>query len=287
MSWIDRIDLDKVDIEMDDLGLGFYTITPKKGLRMKRKFGWKRQLPDYRDYHFSSLDRIELVSKESLPDMVDLRSQCPDVYDQGELGSCTANAIAFACEFDLHKQNEESYTPSRLFIYYNEREMEGTVSSDSGAVIRDGMKSIDEFGFLPEVHWPYDETKFSIKPSPAVYAEAFKKNIALKDYGVVNQTDVEMKQAIASGYPIVLGFIVFESFMSQRVARTGIVGAPRIHERPVGGHAVAIVGYDKHGWIVRNSWGKNWGMDGYFHVPFGYFENPHLASDLWIIRMVP
>lgn len=252
-----------------------------------RKFGWKRQLPDFRDYHFASLDRIELADKENLPSHVDLRGKCPEVYDQGELGSCTANAIAFACEFDLMQQKEASYTPSRLFIYYNEREMEGTVYSDSGAVIRDGIKTIDDFGFLPESEWPYDISKFAVKPAPELYTEALQKNITLKDYGVVNQKEDEMKQALASGFPIIIGFIVFESFMSAKVAKTGQVSAPRIHERPVGGHCVAIVGYDKKGWIVRNSWGKDWGIDGHCHMPYGYLENPHLASDLWIIRMVP
>ena len=107
-----------------------------------------------------------------MPAAVDLRANCPPVYDQGQLGSCTANAIAAAIEFDRKKQRLTDFVPSRLFIYYNERVMEGTVSSDLGAQIRDGIKSVNKIGAPPETDWPYDIAKFAQKPPTKAYTDA-------------------------------------------------------------------------------------------------------------------
>ena len=112
----------------------------------------------------------------SLPTKVDLRSKMPRVYDQGHLGSCTANAIGAAFEFDLMKQRQKDFMPSRLFIYYNERAIEGTVDSDSGAMIRDGIKSTAKLGVCTEDTWPYDLARFTEKPPAKAYTEAYKKN---------------------------------------------------------------------------------------------------------------
>lgn len=73
----------------------------------------------------------------------------------------TANALAAAYHFTLHKQNVENhagfkdFTPSRLFIYYNERYMEGSVDRDAGAMLRDGIKCMEKLGVCPEVTWKY------------------------------------------------------------------------------------------------------------------------------------
>src|SRR5438105_15827754 len=105
--------------------------------------------------------------------MVDFREACPPVYDQGALGSCTANAIAGALEFDQMKQElADVFEPSRLFIYYNERVMEGTVDEDSGAMLRDGIKTVAKQGAPHEPLWPYVISKFRSKPSAKAYADA-------------------------------------------------------------------------------------------------------------------
>lgn len=254
---------------------------------MERKFGWKRQLPDFRDINFMHLSGIDLVKKRELPLSVDWRKICPAIYDQGQLGSCTANAIAALVEIDCIKQHRVPvWVPSRLFIYYNERFMENTVDSDSGAMIRDGIKSLNLYGYVPESEWPYVESKFAVTPATNVYTDALKNSVAIKDYGSVPQDLYDMKVAIASGYPIVIGFTVYESFMSAEVAKTGHVPMPHAGEQSVGGHAVLIVGYNASGWIVRNSWGSGWGMAGYFLMPFEYFTNQRLSGDAWVVRLV-
>jgi C1A family cysteine protease len=135
-----------------------------------KRYGWVADLPDHRDHIYSA--PVQVVT--SLPTKVDLSSQCPAVYDQGQLGSCTANAIAGAIEFDLMKEKKQDFMPSRLFIYYNERDIEGTVDSDSGAQIRDGIKSIASQGDCPEKEWSYDISKFAQKPPQKCYDDALK-----------------------------------------------------------------------------------------------------------------
>jgi C1A family cysteine protease len=229
---------------------------------------------------------------------IDLRSQCPAVYDQGRIGSCTANAIAAALEFDMIKQGIPAFTPSRLFIYYNERVIEGTVGSDAGAYIRDGIKSVASQGDCPESQWPYDGTtanpdgvfpvghKAATPPSAACYAEAIKHE-ALK-YQSVDQNLADQKGCLASGYPFVFGFTVYDNFETNDVARTGNVPLPSGADRPIGGHAVLAVGYDDedHLFICRNSWGNTWGDAGYFYMPYSYLLDNNLASDFWTISLV-
>ncbi len=248
-------------------------------------YGWIPDLPDQRDHIYAA----PIVSPQVLPTSVDLRDQCPPIYDQGQLGSCTANAIAGAIQFDQMKQQLATiFTPSRLFIYYNEREMEGTVSSDSGAMIRDGIKSVARQGACPEEMWPYVIANFTEKPPARCYDVAAQNKV--KSYQRLPQNLTFMKACLASGYPFVFGFTVYESFESPEVAQTGVAPMPSPTEQVLGGHAVLAVGYDDatQRFIVRNSWGEGWGQKGYFTMPYAYLTQAHpsLASDFWTIRLV-
>jgi C1A family cysteine protease len=208
------------------------------------------------------------------------------VYDQGQLGSCTANAIGAAFEFELLKQKLTDFMPSRLFIYYNERVMEGTVGTDSGAQIRDGIKSVAQQGVCPEPLCPYVLAQFRTKPSKPCYVEALKHKASL--YQRLVPTLNQLKGCLASGYPFVFGFTVYDSFESPAVAKSGHAPMPAPAEAVIGGHAVMAVGFDdsKQWFIVRNSWGPTWGIKGYFTLPYAYVTDAHLADDFWTIRLV-
>jgi C1A family cysteine protease len=250
----------------------------------QRKYGWKRQLPDFRD--------LKLTRPEALPPLpasVDLRPYCPPVYDQGSLGSCTANALCGADEIDQIRQGSNHvFGPSRLFVYYFERFLEGTVSTDSGAQIRDGVKVLNRFGVCHESLWPYDVSQFAVQP-PATAITAAVPNRVSKYQSIDNSNIDNLKYALSQKYPVVFGFTVYESFESDQVAQTGLVPMPTAGEQVMGGHAVVAVGYNTStGRItVRNSWGSTWGDHGYCYFPEAYLSNLDLASDFWAIDFVP
>jgi C1A family cysteine protease len=258
------------------------------------RYGWKPDLPDQRDYTYAVPPDVA----GDISPSVDLRAQCPPVYDQGEIGSCTANAIAGAVEFDMMKQGLADFTPSRLFIYYNERAIEGTVGSDAGAYVRDGIKSVASQGDCPESMWTYDATpaqpdgtfppgaKAATQPSQQCYDNAIHHKAI--SYQSVDQNLADMKGCLSSGYPFVFGFTVYPSFESSEVASTGNVPMPGAEEAPIGGHCVMVVGYDDQDtlFICRNSWGPGWGDAGYFYMPYAYLLDDNLSDDFWTIRVV-
>ena len=259
---------------------------PASKIVIPSKFGWQPDVPDYRDHMY--VVKAPVVQAQ-LPVSCDLRPQCPPVLDQGDLGSCTANAIANAHRFEQMKQKEKDFAVSRLFVYYNERKIEGSVNSDSGAQIRDGFKTIAADGVCPETLWPYDIAKFAQQPSSAAYVEALNHQ-AVKyqrlDDPSVGPLDQAIKHSIAvDGVPAVFGFSVFSNMQSQYVARTGDLGMPGKRDRSLGGHAVLLVGYDAKGAWVMNSWGTGWGLKGFFHMPWAYVLNQNLACDFWQITL--
>jgi C1A family cysteine protease len=251
----------------------------RKAAHPVRGYGWLPDLPDQRDVLYSAVRAVPPV----LPARVDLRPSCSPVEDQGNLGSCTANALAGALEF-LEMKNQVKFADmSRLFIYYNERLLEKTVNADSGAMLRDGIKSLKNYGVCSEKKWPYTISKFKSKPTLACYKEGLTHQIT--SYQRILTLD-QMRACLADGFPFVFGFTVYESFESQQVAQTGIVAMPEKSERTLGGHAVLAVGYDdaQQRFVVRNSWGTGWGLDGYFTMPYAYVADRNLSDDFWTIR---
>ena len=167
-----------------------------------------------------------------------------------------------------------------------ERVMEGDPSSDSGAAIRDGIKSVASQGACSEADWPYDISKFAVQPPQNCYTDA--KLDLVTSYARVPQTIDAMRGVLAQQQPFVFGITVYDSFESQQVATTGIVPLPGGNEQMLGGHAILAVGYDDalRAFIFRNSWGSGWGQNGYGMIPYTYLTNSDLASDFWTISAV-
>lgn len=242
------------------------------------RFHWKKDKPDSRDYLYASTP-VRISSS------VDLRPWCTLIENQGNLGSCTGQAIAGAIEY-LNKRANKQNDISRLFIYYYERALIGTVNYDSGAYIRDGIKVVYGRGAPVENLWPYQINRFAVEPSQVAQADAGLRKVTL--YERITSLDGCIN-ALANGFPITVGFLVYSSFMSSTVARTGMMPYPNVRrERLLGGHAVLLVGYNNRTkrFIARNSWGTTWGDRGYFYMPYEVISNRSMSDDFWVIRTV-
>lgn len=251
---------------------------PVRTLDDKYNLQWVPDKLDNRDYRYT-------ITPKVTNNLVDLRRYCSPIENQGNLGSCTGQAIAGAIEL-LNKRNGKHNDISRLFIYYYERLLLGTVNYDSGAYIRDGIKVTNHYGASLESHWPYDIRKFRQEPISEAKVDALKRRVTR--YERVTNFDGCI-DALNNGYPIIMGFHVYSSFMTNNVARTGNMPYPNTkRERLLGGHAVLLVGYNKikKVFIARNSWGTNWGDKGYFYMPFNVVTNTSMSSDYWIIKSV-
>jgi C1A family cysteine protease len=250
---------------------------------LARGYGWVRDDPDSRDHHYVA--PAEILRRP--PKKADLRPLLPPAYNQRQMNSCTANAIAAAMEFEEMRQGaKKTRTPSRLFIYYNERVIEGNVQKDAGARIRDGIKTVAKQGDCPEELWPYRKRNLKLRPPRECYLRA--RHYKAVEYQRIGQKLEDLKSCLASGFPFVFGIKVFESFEGEAVKRTGRLKMPRKREKLVGKHAVLAVGYNdaKRRFVVRNSWGRKWGKKGYFTMPYEYLTSSELARDFWTIRFV-
>jgi C1A family cysteine protease len=249
------------------------------------KYHWRPDTLDARD-HIYDPAKLGAVPP-TLPAMVDLRAKCSAIEDQGQLGSCTGNAIAGLIEY-LDRKANKNLEVSRLFIYYQERLLEGTVNYDNGAYIRDGIKAVNLYGAPLESLWPYNIGRFATRPSTAAYTDAARRKAGAYQR-VTNFAGV--KTALSQGYPVVVGFTVYESFEGNVNNTTGMMPYPNTAtEQVLGGHAVAIVGYNDNlnggRFICRNSWGTSWGDRGYFYMPYDVIKNTSMSSDFWIITSV-
>lgn len=249
-----------------------------------RGLGWRPSLPRHGRAMFGT-------APVALPSSIDLRSNCPPVYDQGQLGSCTGNALAFAMQFDRIKQNlnDAERVPSRLMIYWGERNIEGTVDSDSGAQGFDGIQFLQSSGTCFEDGsdgWPYDISKFTVRPPDACWTAAITNKAATSLQ--VAQDLYQLRACLAGGWPIAFGFTCYSGLDSDAVANGTPLSMPDLNEDPIGGHEVALVGYDDttRMFLVRNSWGTGWGINGHFWMPYEYVIRQDLASDFETIRLV-
>jgi C1A family cysteine protease len=240
--------------------------------------GWIRDVHDSRDHQF-------MPKAGPLRPLVDRMGLgwCR-IEDQGQLGSCTGQASTTALEIAMGYKTRQL---SRLFPYYTARVMEGTVNEDAGAMIRDVVKGLMKVGTPTEPCWPYEVRKFAAKPSRAAYQWAGRVRNEVAKAGIAYQSIGSLDgllHALNDGCPVVFGFTVFPAF--EALPADGIVPLPQPGEDSLGGHAVCAVGYsipEQYVW-VQNSWGKGFGIDGYFKMPFAYFGRTDLTGDLWAMR---
>jgi C1A family cysteine protease len=238
----------------------------------QRHLNYKKAEPDVRDYKLMSIPKLPPESK------IDLRNRLPPIYNQGNLGSCTANAVGAMVNY----MQKIKFMPSRLFTYYTTLTLENTVNEDAGATLRNTMKSVSRYGVCPETLWPYIISRFAIKPSDESYVAAASHKII--EYVSVPHDQSSIETLLSKNFVIAFGFIVYSSFYA--VSRNGMARMPARGERVIGGHAVVLVGYDRSRrlFIVRNSWGSNWGDKGYFYMPYDYVLDRQRAFDFWVIN---
>ncbi len=249
----------------------------------KQGLGWIPDLPDHRDLLFAD---SRLAAPPLILPSSDLRktSFLHPVMDQGNMGSCTGHGVKEAMWFDQIKQGKSpEFEPSRLFIYWNGRAIENSTASDSGAAIRDVVKGVVTYGVCPESAWAYTESNLLVRPPFGLFEKA-KHHKALQ-YNRLNGL-MDMRACLSSGYGFVFGFSVFDSFMSDAVAKTGMVPMPSKKESNQGGHCVFGVGHDDSTELItcENSWGLNWGDAGFFYLPYDYITA--LAGDIWVISEI-
>ena len=269
--------------------------------------GFIRQKPDPKDFKIATIYKLFGIKEPAkLPTKVDLRAKCSPIVDQGQLGSCTANAGSGLVDFCENKQGYGFLVGSRLLLYYNTRVKieKNPAKQDTGCTIRGTLKSLGTYGICKEPTWPYIISKFGTAPNKTAVGEA--ANYRALTYALVDQPGMSgtavltaIKQQLVNGIPMEFGFDVFDSY--SQASRTGAFPYPSKNENRVGGHAILCVGFDdskvitntidktstKGAFLIRNSWGTGWGEKGYGWLPYDYvtknFQGTRLATDFWVL----
>ena len=270
-------------------------------MRVNKGMGWLRDIPDHRDFHVSSSEVQEIRQQSKkvqqintvLPVSVDLRQWCSPIEDQGDLGSCTANAGVGVLEYFQRRAFGKYLGASRLFLYKVTRNLLG-ITGDQGAELRDTMKAMVLFGVPPENYWPYKIEKFDEEPQAFCYAfaQSYKttKYYRLDPAGQGTEKTLEaVKKSLAAGLPPMFGFTAYSSIPADGDGK-GEIPFPGSGDSVEGGHAIVAVGYDdtkKVGkdtgaLLIRNSWGTGWGDKGYGWLPYSYVQQG-LAVDFWTL----
>lgn len=246
---------------------------------MRHGLGWRPDVPDRRDFEYQP----SRLARQ--PRLIDLRDRFFPAWQQGTLGSCTAHAVGAACMFlDIFDRDMSIVTPSRLFLYYNSRAIEGTTASDEGAEIRNAIKSAAKYGYPSEDVWRYRLKEFTRKPPAAAYKKALKERV--RRYERVSRRVSHFRKLLAERLPVVVGISIYESAYTDRATKTGVIPLPGRKEKLDGGHAILLVGYDdaRKRFIFRNSWGTGWGAAGHGFLPYEYIEDAGLSDDFWVIK---
>lgn len=257
--------------------------------RALTKVGWIPDLPDHRDWSALKLFHATRSKRPyGMKDEVDLRPSMPPVVNQGEIGSCTACATSAAYQYLEIRAGKKVVPPSLLYLYYNSRAFEGTKQIDAGAQLRHSLKAVRDYGLAPDELWPYRENLFWKSPPIEAYGHAIdRQGQAFYRLDNADRGTDDVTTALSMGLPVIFGATLYESFENGTTHRTGVVEMPS--GKMIGGHAMLCVGYLRGGsqFIVRNSWGAGWGIDGgYCLFPKSYLAHPDLVADLWVLSSI-
>jgi C1A family cysteine protease len=241
--------------------------------------GWTRDKPDPRDY----LAKPTKKRGASLGDL-DLRKTgfLPPVYQQYDTQSCTSMCVGAAIEYMNMKEGKPVFKPSKLFMYWNGREIGNCTNEDGGAEIRDVMKSLTRWGCAPDADFPFLRENLMVKPPEKAYQDAKKEIIT--QYHRITSTLKDVTACLSRGQPVVFGASMFANFEEEETTKTGYIKMPKGKE--IYGHCMLIVGIQTSNVIVRNSYGVEWGEQGYGYMPVEYMENDNLTGDFWTIDVV-
>lgn len=275
-----------------------------RSIRASQGMGWIPDVPSAHDFSASHAAVQALLAKTSLsaapaaPTQVDLRPYFPPIWDQQELGACTAHAAAALVGYFEKKALARTTDVSRLFIYKATRDLTGS-TGDSGAYLRTTMEALAVFGAPPETYWPYDGSPAAsnkrLDAEPTAFCYAFARNFASTTYFrldpaslAADQVLANIKVHLAAGFPSMFGFPAYDEYMN--VGPDGKVPFPAPTSQLNGGHANVAVGYDDQltigadtgALLVRNSWGTSWGMQGYAWLSYKYVTQG-LAVDWWSV----
>ena len=220
---------------------------------------------------------LKIFPQKILPESVDLTDQMPDVYNQLDIGSCTANATSYCYKF-VYKDIE----PSRLYLYYKARELSNSEKYDNGSTITDVMMVLKNNGVCEEHLYPYDVKKFADKPSEECNINAHQHKIISPKK--VKQNLYDIKCALNDGHIIAFGLLVKQSIMN--LNNSNYIYNPFASESVLGGHALTIIGYNQKDQLfkIRNSWGLEWGNDGNFYIPYNIIMDKAATFDMWLIE---
>lgn len=248
----------------------------------QNKFGW---IGDDGKKFAPSLAPSQWPSNVIKPSS-DLTRDLHDTLNQLNIGSCVAHGTSTAWDYAYYKMNGKRLQLSRLQIYYDARVKIGTARSDSGCMIVDAVNNLQRIGAAKESDWPYVPSRFTIKPPLKVYQHA-KKNIALRAFKVDNTDNKSIRLALSNGYPVIVGSMVYRG-INNLDSKNYVLPYPKSGERPIGGHCYLITGHDdaKQLFKGRNSWGKSWGKNGDFYLPYKYIHTGRITEDCWVIVQV-
>jgi C1A family cysteine protease len=248
---------------------------------MNRKLTYMKSEPTH---NFSIMEKVTLTEK--LPTSYSLLKYLPPVIEQGNLGSCTGCALASSVKIlaNIYNLKIKNKNLSPLFIYYCEREILGTINIDSGSSISAGITSLQQIGVCNEIFHPYNISKFKLRPHKKAYDNAKTYQI---DEVIKVPYDLNTIKSILLTRPIVIGINVYKSFiLNKNVDITGNIPYPNLEsseEELLGGHAMYLFGYNENNktFLVRNSWGIDWGNEGSGTIPEKYIINEDLNLEMW------